>query len=246
MKAMIFAAGLGTRLGPLTANCPKALIKVGGVTMLERVIDRVINAGVRDIVVNVHHHADMIERFLEERGFEARIRVSSERGLLLDTGGGVVKAAPLLLEYPQEPVLLHNADILTDFPIAEMLSRHLETGADATLLVSAERTSSRALLFDAAGRMAGWSNLSTHEVRSPYPSVSHCRPMAFGGVHIISAGLIAAMAEYGRRKGDVFSLTPFYTETCAQHDYQAYIPSEPYRWIDIGKPETLALARKQF
>ncbi|WP_371136652.1 sugar phosphate nucleotidyltransferase, partial [uncultured Duncaniella sp.] len=122
MKAMIFAAGLGTRLAPLTDSCPKALIEVGGKPMLRRVIERLRDAGVGEMVVNVHHHADMIRRYLEENDFGVRVMISDESDMLLDTGGGVARAS-ILLE-GDEPVMLYNADIFTDFPIAEMVAVH--------------------------------------------------------------------------------------------------------------------------
>ncbi|MCM1163197.1 MAG: nucleotidyltransferase family protein [Muribaculaceae bacterium] len=246
MKGMIFAAGLGTRLAPLTDNCPKALIEVGGMTMLERVIRRMTDAGIRDIVVNVHHHADMIENFLAEREFGARIHISSERQRLLDTGGGVVHAAKLLTAPPSEPVMLYNADILTDFPIHEMMEAHACGGTEATLLVSPDRPSSRRLIFSPDGRMAGWTNTLTGQTVAPAPLPDGCVAMAFGGVHIINPSLIGVMRDYGHSQGEVFSLTPFYTATCHQHNYRAYIPSAPYKWVDIGRPDTLERARKLF
>lgn len=246
MKGMIFAAGLGTRLAPLTDNCPKALIEVGGKTMLERVIRRMTNAGIHDITVNVHHHAEMIEAFLKKNTFDADIHISSENDRLLDTGGGVVKASKYLLDDKDEPVLLYNADILTDFPIMEMLAQHQATKADATLLVSPTRSSSRGLIFSHEGRMVGWINKPTGEVRSPQPLPEGSAAMAFGGIHIISTSLIESMRRYGHEHGEVFSMTPFYTATCGVHDYHAFIPVREYQWIDIGRPETLSRARELF
>lgn len=239
MKAMIFAAGLGTRLAPLTDNCPKALIEVGGVPMLERVIRRLRAAGVGESVVNIHHHADKIREFLASRPDLAEgVSLSDESALLLDTGGGVAKAAPMLRG--DEPIMLYNADILTDFPIAEMLGRHLAFGADATLLVSPTRPSSRGLLFDSEGRMCGWINRKTGEVKAPAEVPDSAMPMSFGGIHIISPSLLIDLEQYGK---EVFSMTPFYTDTCATNRYMAYIPSEDYTWVDIGRPETLAAAQ---
>ncbi len=247
MKAMIFAAGLGTRLRPLTDSRPKALIEVGGETMLGRVIDRLRQAGVNRVVVNVHHHADMIEEYLRRNGnFGADIAVSDERSGLLDTGGGVVKAAPLLTDGTDEPIMLYNADILTDFSIPAMLEAHERSGADATLLVSSTRPSSRGLIFDAGGRMCGWVNHATGEVRSPAPLPEGAVSMAFGGIHIINPRLISAMARYGEEHGGVFSLTPFYTDTCATGIYRSFVQPAGGVWIDIGRHETLAAARKLF
>lgn len=247
MKGMIFAAGLGTRLAPLTDTMPKALVEVGGQTMLERAIRRLTDAGVTEITVNTHHFAYMVEEYLEGHdGFGAHITISRESDRLLDTGGGVVAAGKWLTAPPDEPIMLYNADILTDFDINAMLGAHLRSGADATLLVSDTRKSTRGLIFGPDGRMAGWTNLQTGEVRAPRPLPEGAKVMPFGGVHIISPRLIADMEEYGRERDGVFSLTPFYTAVCGARDLHAYLPESPYRWIDIGKPETLALARKLF
>lgn len=242
MKAMIFAAGLGTRLAPLTDSCPKALIEVGGMPMLERVIRRLRGAGVGEIVVNIHHHADKIRDFLAARpDLSSGVSLSDESDLLLDTGGGVVKAASMLRG--DEPIMLYNADILTDFPISEMLARHNASGADATLLVSPTRPSSRGLLFDADGRMCGWINRKTGEVKAPAEPPASATPMSFGGIHIIAPSLLEDLEQYGR---EVFSMTPFYTDTCAENRYIAYIPTSDYTWVDIGRPETLTQAQTLF
>ena len=144
MKAMIFAAGLGTRLAPLTDTCPKALIPVGDSPMLSRVIVRLRDAGVSEIIVNVHHHAGMIKDYLAAHDFGLPVQVSDESDRLLDTGGGVLKAAPLLRG--DGPVVLYNADIFSDFPLEEMMERHNSSGADITLLADS-RDTSRYLLF---------------------------------------------------------------------------------------------------
>lgn len=247
MKGMIFAAGLGSRLAPLTDRCPKALVEVGGEPVLMRAVRRVRDAGADRIVVNVHHHAAMVEEYLASHPAEGvEIAVSDERQRLLDTGGGVVAAAGLIGAAPDEPVILYNADIVTDFPLAEMTGEHVGSGADATLLVSPVRESSRGLLFDPSGRMAGWINRSTGETRCPVAPPAGTRPMAFGGVHVINGALIDEMARYGAEHDGVFSLTPFYTATCARRCYRGYIPQAPYRWADIGRPATLEEARKLF
>ncbi|WP_286332854.1 nucleotidyltransferase family protein [Duncaniella freteri] len=243
MKAMIFAAGLGTRLAPLTDSCPKALIEVGGKPMLRRVIERLRDAGVGEMVVNVHHHADMIRRYLEENDFGVRVMISDESDMLLDTGGGVARAS-ILLE-GDEPVMLYNADIFTDFPIAEMVAVHERSGADVTLLADS-RDTSRYLMFDEAGYMRGWKNVRTGEVRSPFPTevTDRCRLLAFGGIHIISQSAMRDISGY--RPGEKFSITPFYIDRCGVLSIQAYIPTSPYKWIDIGKPETLQQAREEY
>lgn len=240
MKAMIFAAGLGTRLGQITQSCPKALVEVGGEPMLKRVILKLKAAGVREMVVNVHHRADDIIEYLRANGnFGLDIRISDERSQLLDTGGGLLKARPML--DGAEPILLHNADILTDFDIAGMLSAHEDSGADATLLV-ADRKTSRYLLFDRDMKMTGWENVRTGEVRSPWPGFnrSDSGPLAFGGVHIVSPTVFPALENYSREPK--FSITPFYTDLCSTLYIKGYTPGESFRWIDIGKPESLTEA----
>lgn len=241
MKAMIFAAGLGTRLAPLTDTCPKALIEVGGVPMLRRAIERLRDAGVDEIVVNVHHHAWMIKDYIARNDFGVRVDVSDESDTLLDTGGGVVKAAPMLRG--DGPIILYNADIFTDFPIDEMVGVHRASDADVTLLVD-DRKTSRYLLFDADGRMAGWRNVTTGEERTPYDTsvLTSCRQLAFGGIHVINPSVLDSLEAY-QREGK-FSITPFYIDRCAGLDIRAYTPSAPYRWVDIGRPESLERARR--
>lgn len=241
MKAMIFAAGLGTRLAPLTDTCPKALIPVGDRPMLQRVIERLRDAGVSEIVVNVHHHAGMIKDYLATHDFGLPVQVSDESDKLLDTGGGVVKAAGLLRG--DGPVMLYNADIYSDFPIGEMIECHRASGADVTLLAD-WRDTSRYLLFDGRGRMTGWRNVSTGETRSPFDAdiLADSRPLAFGGVHIINPCVLDRLTEYCPE--GKFSITPFYIDTCAALDIRVYTPSCPYNWIDIGRPATLARVRE--
>lgn len=244
MKAMVFAAGLGTRLAPITDTCPKALVPVGDEPMLRRVISRLRDESdgeISGIVVNVHHHAGMIKDYIAAHDFGLPVSVSDESGMLLDTGGGVVKAAPMLRG--DGAVMLYNADIFSDFPITEMIEAHRRSGADVTLLAD-ERATSRYLLFDSVtGRMTGWRNVSTGETRSPYGGdiVATSRQLAFGGIHIINPEVLDRLREY--KPEGKFSITPFYIETCGQLDIRAYTPTRPYNWIDIGRPESLARAR---
>ena len=240
MKAMIFAAGLGTRLAPLTDSCPKALIEVGGKPMLLRAIERLRDAGVSEIIVNIHHHAAMIRDYIDGNDFGVAVTVSDESDMLLDTGGGVVKAAPLLRG--DGPVILYNGDIFTDFSLVEMVKSHCQSGADVTLLTD-DRNTSRYLLFDTAGRMTGWRNVATGEERSPYDrsSLASCRQLAFGGIHVIDPSVIDRLVVY--RPEGKFSITPFYIDTCDTLDIRCYTPSESYTWVDIGRPESLARAR---
>lgn len=240
MKALIFAAGLGTRLRPLTNDRPKALVEVGGVPMLERVIGKLIAAGITQMVVNVHHFPDKIIDFIASRHFPAEIAISDERGLLLDTGGGLLAAAKIL--GADEPILIHNADILTDFDIAEMAQAHARSGADATLLAS-HRDTSRYLLFDDQDQMRGWTNIKTGEVRpsSLLADKSLLTKKAFGGVHIVSPGLIADLATHA--PAEAFPIMPYYIDACQRLKIQGFTPATPYMWHDIGKPESLAAAQ---
>lgn len=258
MKAIVFAAGLGTRLGDFTREHPKALVEVGGMPMLGRVLHKLRDAGVGEAVVNVHHFAGQIIDYLNANsvpGLDVHVSVESE--LLLETGGGILAALPLLGDL-DEPLLLHNSDILTDFPLDEMLSRHVASEAEATLLV-AERRTQRYLLFDGQSElMQGWTNIATGQVRPDGLTVRDTMKMrAFGGVHIMSPRILSALRAYNDRllaSGTTadsrgicrFSVMDFYIDSCVRHPFAAYRPSRPYRWCDIGKPDSLAAARSLF
>lgn len=237
MKALIFAAGLGTRLRPLTLDRPKALVEVDGVPMLGRVIDSVKRAGVTDVVVNVHHFAQMIKDYIAANNqFGIRITVSDESDLLLDTGGGLLKAAPLLQGV--EPVLMHNADILTDLDLRRLT---LRPGDAATLLV-AERNTSRMLVVDGESRLLrGWVNVTTGETRpeSFTERSGDCR-RAFGGIHLIDPRLLLpALKVYATEPS--FPIMPFYLAECERLNIRTQ-QCDGYRWFDIGKPEALQAA----
>lgn len=177
MQAMIFAAGLGTRLKPLTDTMPKALVRVGDKSLIERVIEKLKGAGADRIVVNVHHFASQIVDYLKDNAnFGTDIRVSDETDKLLDTGGGIKKAASLF--DADRPVLIHNVDILSNVDLAHLYAMHGDCAA--TLVVSSRKTK-RYLLFDGDMRLKGWTNIETGEVRSPYPDlkVADCRMLAF-------------------------------------------------------------------
>lgn len=244
MKAIVFAAGLGTRLKPFTLSHPKALVEVNGKPMLQRVVERLRDAGVTQIVVNVHHFASQITDFLQANSnFGCDIAVSDESDLLLDTGGGIAKAARML--EGDEPFIAYNADILSDFDINAMIDAHRMTGADVTLLTS-HRSSSRQIYFDSDGRLRGWQNLNTGECR-PDGFTPGEEPVgaSFNGVHIINPSvlpLLTATAE----KTPVFSIMPFYLANIERLDIRAYFPEGDYQWYDIGRNETLAAARCNF
>lgn len=240
---MIFAAGLGTRLRPLTDNMPKALVSVAGKTMLERVILKLKDAGFHDITINIHHFGSQIIDFLRaNQNFGVDIHISDERGELLDTGGGIKKARPLLEN--NEPFLIHNADILTDLDLNAFYHHHLESDADATLLTNHRKTS-RYLLMNQDNRLCGWTNISTGEVlpkELDYPSV-HYQLQAFGCVHVLSPSIFRYME--GERWTGKFSIIPFYVDICPKARIQGF-PIDSENWFDVGKPETLAKAEAYY
>ena len=243
MKAMIFAAGLGTRLRPLTNDRPKALVEVGGVAMLERVITRLKSHGITEIVINIHHFGEKIIEFIKENNnFGITIHISDERDLLLDTGGGILKAQQWL--NGNEPIIIHNADILTDFDLHKMIEQHINSNADATLLV-ADRKTARYFYIGENNRLNGWTNISTGEVKpADYIALNTDKLRAFGGVHIVSPSIFSELQNYSTEPK--FSITPFYIDRCKDLKIMGYTPNEKYQWHDIGKIESIAIAEQEF
>lgn len=237
MKAIIFAAGLGTRLRPLTNDRPKALVEIGGKTMLERVITKLASAGCDDITVNIHHFGEKIIEFLESnKNFGLNIHISDERDLLLDTGGGILKARRFL--DGDEPFIAHNADILTDIDLKAMYQNHIENNAMATVLVK-ERNTSRYLVFDDANRLQGWINKSTGETRpEQFVHDKSMHELAFGGIHVISPAIFDELEKYSHNQAK-FSIVPFYVDMCRKHLINGYLQHSDYTWLDVGKPDTL-------
>lgn len=239
MKAMIFAAGLGTRLKPLTDHMPKALVPVGGKPMLEHVILKLKAAGFDQIVINIHHFGQQIVDFLRANNdFGVRIHISDESDYLLDTGGGIKKATPFLLG--DEPFLIHNVDILSNVDLKKLYDAHTRTNPIATLLVSRRQTS-RYLLFNKENKLCGWRNHATGEVKSYYPyfDPEQYDEYAFSGIHVLSPKILELMEEWTGK----FSIINFYLSICAKTDIHAY-PAENLRLLDIGKPEALAQAEE--
>lgn len=232
---MIFAAGLGTRLRPLTDTRPKALVEVAGKTLLEHVIEKLKRAGFDDITINVHHFADMITDYVQEHNnFGIHIQFSDERTKLLNTGGGIKKAAPLIWKgNDTEPVLIHNVDILSNANLRTFYQTH--RNADAALLVSSRKTQ-RYLLFNEEHRLVGWTNIATGEVKSPYPDLNpdSCQKFAFSGIHLFSPTLVKEM----KRFGDVFSIIDLYLAACKDYRIFGY-PQEDLKLLDVGKRNTL-------
>ncbi|MEL6589254.1 MAG: nucleotidyltransferase family protein [Bacteroidota bacterium] len=233
MKAMIFAAGLGTRLRPLTNDRPKALVEVDGRSLLEWNILRLQAAGYREIVVNVHHFGQRVIDFLASLQLEGmQFYVSDERETLLDTGGGLWQAREFLAD--GEDFLLCNADILTDLDLAALREQHLQRKALASLSVR-QRQTSRYLLFDPDKRLCGWENIKTGE-RKMSRQQTELQQWAFSGHHYLSPRIFPLIAERG-----VFSIIDLYLRLAKEHDIYAF-PDQEANWLDVGKPERLALA----
>src|ERR1700674_1105025 len=237
MKAMILAAGLGTRLRPLTDNRPKALAEIAGRTLLEITLARLRAFGVSEVIVNIHHFADMVVEYLKSRdNFGMRIEVSRE-DLLLDTGGGLKKAGWFFLEASgrEEPFLLHHVDVISTIDLQRMMQSHRQNKALATLAVQ-ERETTRYLLFDEhlqlCGRKAGREQ-DVEIVRSSKQS----KALAFSGIHIISPRLLAKMTEVG-----VFSIITSYLRLAGQGESIVAFRADEYYWRDLGKPEDLQQA----
>ena len=238
-QAMIFAAGLGTRLKPLTDTKPKALIPVGGETLLGRTIGRLMTFGYRDFVVNVHHFAKDIENFVAAQDYAKFVRFSDETDMLLETGGGLKKAAPLF--DPNEPILIHNVDILDNVDYNWFANQH-QTDEDAVLLVSRRKTK-RYLLFDNAMHLMGWKNIETGEIKSPYEYVrrtglsqhgEELNMFAFSGIHSFSPRLFSLMERFPDR----FPIIDFYLSVCHRAPIVGLVKDD-LRLMDVGKLETL-------
>lgn len=242
MKAMIFAAGLGSRLKPLTDTMPKALVPVAGCPMLEHVILKLKASGFTEIVINIHHFGEQIIDFLKTNNdFGLTIHISDERDRLLDTGEESEKPV-FFFENSGEPFLVHNVDILSDMNLKELYDFHMQSGSVATLLAS-RRTTSRYLLFDTERKLRGWINKDTGQVKPEgfHYDESLYREYAFSGIHVFSPAVFRLM-EAPRWEGK-FSIMDFYLATCGQTDYSGYL-AEKLELIDIGKPETLARAEE--
>lgn len=270
MRAMIFAAGLGTRLKPLTDTLPKALVPLAGKTLLQWQIERLKAAGITDIVVNVHHFPDMIINYLRENdNFGCRIAVSDERDMLLETGGGLRKAKSLLLGIGSresgnndEPILICNVDILSNIDLPTLLQAY--NPEEMGVVVVSPRDTQRYLLFDETNRLCGWTNIATGEIR-PASLVSSLNilpptgeadlqakptyqlqrsdlsPLAFSGMQVLNPRIFDVMDKVVAEKGDKFSLIDLYLSIAEKEILRAFIP-ENYRMMDVGKIAQLSEA----
>lgn len=235
MKAFVFAAGLGTRLKPLTDSMPKALVPVNGKPLLAHVMEKLQGCGIHSFVVNVHHFANQIVQYLQNQWSETEVAISDETDALLETGGAIKKAQPLL---GNESFLIHNVDILSNADVMALMQLHHQQKAAATLLVS-QRKSSRYLLFDEQMRLKAWTNTQTGQVKTPYKNldISTLKSYAFSGIQGFSPVLFDAMQNYP----DKFSIIDFYLDQCLNYPIYGYEQPD-LKLLDVGKLDSLKQA----
>ena len=231
MKAMIFAAGLGTRLKPLTDTMPKALVPLAGKPLLQWQVERLRDAGITDIIVNVHHFPDqIIDAIRVNKAWGCNISVSDERNCLLDTGGGLKKAlTPYALHHT--PILACNVDILSNIDLRALIAEYDRIGISQ--LVVSDRKTQRYLCFDSNDRLCGWTNIATGELKG-----TDGKHLAFSGLQILSPEALALLAQMPQ---DKFSLIDFYLTNMNKVPLHAYVPSE-YKMMDVGKIDQIAEA----
>ena len=229
MKAMIFCAGLGTRLKPLTDTMPKALVPLAGKPLLQWQVEKLRDAGIREIIVNVHHFPDMIiDTVRQNDGWGCNITISDERDQLLDTGGGLRKAQEWLIANSQEPtaILACNVDILSNIDLRALVSSYTSSSSPTSLLVVSQRETQRYLCFDEHDRLCGWTNSKTGELKG-----KDGRHLAFSGMQILSPEILSLLPQMSQ---DKFSLIDFYLSAMNQVSLKAFIPTD-YRMMDVGK-----------
>jgi mannose-1-phosphate guanylyltransferase len=240
MKAMVLAAGLGTRLRPITDNRPKALVEIAGRTLLEITLSRLYAFGIREVIINVHHFADMILDYLKTNDyFGMRIEISREE-VLLDTGGGLKKATYFFREHSsglEEPFILHNVDVISTIDLRRMIQFHTENKALATLAVQ-DRETARYLLFDKQLQLCGRQSGRDQKPELVRPS-QQAQPLAFSGIHVISPRLFAIMIE-----GGVFSIITSYLRLAAQGEKILAFRADEFYWRDLGTPENVLQAAR--
>ncbi|NWJ51003.1 MAG: nucleotidyltransferase family protein [Bacteroidetes bacterium] len=236
MNAMIFAAGLGTRLRPLTDDKPKALVELNGQTLLQITIQKLQKAGFNHIVVNVHHFSQLVIDYLNaNNNFGVDVLISDESDFLLDTGGGLKKASPLFID--KEPILIHNVDIISSINLTDLYQTHCKKQVLATLAVR-NRPTSRVLLFDENNLLRGWKNIITGALKLPLATTvpDSLHPYAFSGIQIVNHELLQMISETGK-----FSMIDVYLRLSANHPIMAYQHDADY-WNDVGKHEQLDAA----
>lgn len=245
MKAMIFAAGLGTRLKPLTDNIPKALVPLAGKTLIQWQIEKLKAAGITDIVVNVHHFPDLIINYLQEHdNFGCNIQVSDEREMLLETGGGLRKAMRLLGDEAKgDGILVCNVDILSNIDVPTLLQTY--NSEEMGIVVVSERKTQRYLLFDEENRLCGWTNVATGEIKGDEAirrlGNEAIKRLAFSGMQVLNPRIFECMDAVVEQKGEKFSLIDLYLNIADKEVLRAYVP-EDYRMMDVGKIDQISEA----
>ena len=235
MKAMIFAAGLGTRLRPITDTIPKALVPIAGKPLLEHVVTKLADNGFDEIVVNVHHHADKIISFLnEKKNFGIHIDISDEKDLLMDTGGAIAQAMPLLAH--SDVIMVHNVDIMSSIRLSDIANRFVQSGDDAWL-VTQNRDTSRKLLFDTDGRLVGWRNITNNAFKWVDGESSHYEESAFNGIHFFKPSLFSGTEQKPASVIDLYL-------ALAKDNTIRQIKVSPAFWFDLGKPQEIEHAEK--
>jgi len=238
MKAMILAAGLGTRLKPFTNNHPKALAIVNGRTILQRNIQYLASFGIKEVIINVHHFADQIIELVKKNdGFGSNITFSDETNEVLETGGGIKKAA-WFFEKEKTPFVVMNVDVLTDMNLTEMILQHEKNNALATLAVTARQTS-RYFLFDEKNHLCGWENVKTREKKISRKSTNYFQK-AFSGIHVISPKIFPLIKMEGK-----CAMVDVYLELAKSHVIAAFDHSDS-KFIDVGKQENILKAEEMF
>ena len=230
--AMILAAGLGTRLGALTQNRPKALVELNGKPLLQHCIDNLIANGFQHIVINIHHFGEQIIDFVRSNHFDADIQISDERDLLLDTGGGIVKATPLFRD--SKAVLVHNVDIISDVNLYELSQQFLASSDEAWLLTQ-DRDTNRKLLFNSGNQLIGWRNKADGNFKWVYDSFGEYQEMAFSGLHFFRSDLFNSFEVKPQSVIDLYLKLAKTKRIISK-------PIQPNYWFDLGKPEQLQAA----
>jgi len=236
MRAMILAAGFGTRLQPLTDNLPKALVKIRDKTLLEIAINYLVKNGFDEIIINVHHFAEQVINFIGQNNFGADITISDERDKLLDTGGGLKKASRFFND--GKPFLLYNVDIISNLNLKTMYQANIKSNSIATLAVR-KRESSRYLLFNSENALCGWKNTKTGELINSC-NIDLLDEFAFSGIHIINPKIFSLMPD-----DDVFTMINLYLNIMGDNKIIAHIDSDSF-WLDVGKTESLMVAEENF
>jgi N-acetyl-alpha-D-muramate 1-phosphate uridylyltransferase len=239
VKALLFAAGLGTRLKEETQNKPKALVRLAGKPLLQHAIEHLRKFGIKELTINVHHFAEQIITFIaENNSFGIQIHISDERDELLDTGGGLKKASEFLSG--TEPILIYNVDVISDLDLNELLNYHLQHDALATLVVRSRQTS-RYLMFDQNLQLTGWKNYSNGETRISRPDTfPESQPLAFSGIHLVQPKILDLITEKGK-----FSIMDLYLRLAKTSTIKAFVDQSEL-WMDLGKPEQLVAAEEIF